>query len=178
MNFSIIYCRYYVIALKAIRKNHDPSNSNWIPEPKQCNSAKDPPRLCPLDEEACKRLQQEFLGLDDSSPKSVLNVLLWKVIEAESILQFWVLNSIWFPKMFCNVVFSWSRLRCNFVASGLTEKNQIQGKPRNQISNQKLSSGETPKLRGKLSFWYLCVIYTNKKRGRTIYIKNIHLTAM
>ena len=44
MNYSIIYYRYYVLALKAIRKNHDPSNSNWTPEPKQCNSAKDPPK--------------------------------------------------------------------------------------------------------------------------------------
>ena len=29
---------------------------------------------------------------------------------------------------------------------------RVQGKPQNQISNQKLSSGETPKLGGELSF--------------------------
>ena len=43
--------------LKQFEKNPDPSNSNWIPEPKQCNSAKGQPR--PLTMPPKKRKEPE-----------------------------------------------------------------------------------------------------------------------
>ena len=36
----------WAFPFKSNRKSLGPSNSNWVPEPSQCNSASDPPRLC------------------------------------------------------------------------------------------------------------------------------------
>jgi hypothetical protein len=113
-------------------------------------------------------IERELFGdcSDSASPEPVFHVFLWKV--PWSRFRFTLLGVLKFNRIFQNSGdFSWSQFRCiwsHWKSSDLHLKtNWVQGKPRNQINNQKLSSGETPKLSGKLSFWYFRVISTKKK---------------
>ena len=70
-------------ACKAIRKNHDPRDSNWTPEPNQWNSAKDPPRL--LERKAIWRKY----------------ILFWEVGDYQNHSQHFAFRLCFLPEHFC-----------------------------------------------------------------------------